>query len=226
MTSLTFLLVCCVMVLAYVQQSIVRCSIHKIVRIMIQGLSWLLNAQLLYILSLCSIKLFPTRLFPVICSCLQHYSSPCWTRTPPLPFVRNLGLMAFTLALVEKHTWISLSVVICQCIVLYSSSVSNPLISYGCHFGHTIHTLANVKALITNGILHMGELADEPDEFFTAKCIYATARHLSNSAGWYSIRQRHEHHVFQKLLGMTPGLEEHLMNGSDTEVLEITEHVS
>ena len=26
----------------------------------------------------------------------------------------------------------------------------------------------------------MGELVDEPDEFFTAKCIYATDRHLAD----------------------------------------------
>lgn len=42
----------------------------------------------------------------------------------------------------------------------------------------------------------------------------------------YSYRQRREHRVFEKLLGMIPGLEERLVNGSDTEVLEVAEHVS
>lgn len=30
--------------------------------------------------------------------------------------------------------------------------------------------LCNVRALITNGILQLGELAEEPDEAFTAEC--------------------------------------------------------
>ena len=49
------------------------------------------------------------------------------------------------------------------------SSAADPLVLYGCHFGHTVNALANIKALITNGILCLGELADEPEESFTAE---------------------------------------------------------
>jgi hypothetical protein len=35
-----------------------------------------------------------------------------------------------------------------------------------------VHALCNVKALLTNGILRMRELADAPEESFIAKCIY------------------------------------------------------
>ena len=49
------------------------------------------------------------------------------------------------------------------------SSTADPLVSYGHHFGRTVHTLANIKALITNGILCLGELADEPEESFTTE---------------------------------------------------------
>ena len=49
------------------------------------------------------------------------------------------------------------------------STATDPLVSYSWHFGHTIHTLANVKVLVTNGILHLGELAEEPEENFTIK---------------------------------------------------------
>ena len=45
---------------------------------------------------------------------------------------------------------------------------SDPLIGHGRHFGRTVHALCNVNALITNGLLRLGELADEPEESFTA----------------------------------------------------------
>jgi hypothetical protein len=49
----------------------------------------------------------------------------------------------------------------------FHSCLTDPLISHGRHFGRTVHALCNVKALITNGLLHMGELAQEPEEAFT-----------------------------------------------------------
>lgn len=47
--------------------------------------------------------------------------------------------------------------------------VSDPLVHHGRHFGRTVHALCNVNALITNGILRLGELADEPEEAFTSE---------------------------------------------------------
>lgn len=45
--------------------------------------------------------------------------------------------------------------------------IANPLIHFGRHFGRTIHAFCNINALITNGLLRLGELADEPEEAFT-----------------------------------------------------------
>ena len=49
------------------------------------------------------------------------------------------------------------------------SCLTDPLIHHGRHFGRTIHAMCNVAALLSNGILRMGELADEPEEAFTAE---------------------------------------------------------
>ncbi|KAI0055415.1 hypothetical protein BV25DRAFT_1815634 [Artomyces pyxidatus] len=84
------------------------------------------------------------------------------------------------------------------------SSISDPLVSYGRHFGRTVHALANVQALITNGLLRMGELSDSPDVFFTAE-------------------QRREHKVFDTLMQSVPGLEDRLMNGTEEDVAKIVE---
>ncbi|KAG2136732.1 hypothetical protein DEU56DRAFT_871520 [Suillus clintonianus] len=70
-------------------------------------------------------------------------------------------------------------------------SATDPLVHYGRHFGRT--------ALLTNGILRMGELADTPEENFTAE-------------------ERREHRVFQELLKSVAGLEERLMQGGDDEL--------
>jgi hypothetical protein len=40
------------------------------------------------------------------------------------------------------------------------SCMSDPLVSYGRHFGRTIHALCNVRILVTNGLLRMSELAE------------------------------------------------------------------
>ncbi|KAH7913392.1 hypothetical protein BJ138DRAFT_1002389 [Hygrophoropsis aurantiaca] len=81
---------------------------------------------------------------------------------------------------------------------------ADPLVHHGRHFGRTVHALCNVQALITNGILRLGELADEPEESFTAE-------------------ERREHRVFQCLLHMIPGLEERLMNGEAEDVVIVAE---
>jgi hypothetical protein len=56
-----------------------------------------------------------------------------------------------------------------------TSCIADPLIGHGCHFDHTVHTLCNIPALLTNGILHLGEQADEPEEAFTAEYVYYTS---------------------------------------------------
>ncbi|KAG1884433.1 hypothetical protein F4604DRAFT_1521323, partial [Suillus subluteus] len=68
-------------------------------------------------------------------------------------------------------------------------SAADPLVHYGRHFGQTIHALCNFQALLTNGILQMGELAETPEENFTAE-------------------EQCEHCVFQELLKSVAGLEE------------------
>jgi hypothetical protein len=43
------------------------------------------------------------------------------------------------------------------------------MVHHGRHFGRTLHAMTNVHVLLTNGILRIGELADEPEESFTAE---------------------------------------------------------
>ena len=50
---------------------------------------------------------------------------------------------------------------------IFGSCLTDPSISHGCHFGRTVYALCNVKALITNGLLRLGRLVDEPEETFT-----------------------------------------------------------
>jgi hypothetical protein len=50
-----------------------------------------------------------------------------------------------------------------------SRCIADPLVHHGRHFGRTLHAMANVQVLLTNGILRVGELADQPDEAFTAE---------------------------------------------------------
>jgi hypothetical protein len=51
------------------------------------------------------------------------------------------------------------------------SCVSDPLVHHGRHFGRTLHAMTNVQVLLTNGILRMGELSEEPEDVFTAEYI-------------------------------------------------------
>jgi hypothetical protein len=45
--------------------------------------------------------------------------------------------------------------------------------------------------------------------------------HYSHSDCMHTYRQRQEHCVFQVLLQMVPGLEKHLMEGSEDDVMRI-----
>ncbi|KAG1876239.1 hypothetical protein F4604DRAFT_1880564 [Suillus subluteus] len=84
-------------------------------------------------------------------------------------------------------------------------SATDPLVHYGRHFRRTIHALCNFQALLTNGILQMGELAGTPDKTSLEQC---------------------EHHIFQELLKSVAGLEEQLMQDGDDEVDLIAELAS
>jgi hypothetical protein len=73
-----------------------------------------------------------------------------------------------------------------------------------------------------NGILRLGEQADEPDEAFTAEYasyLFHVALLILPS------RQRREHRVFSVLLQMVPNLEARLMAGDDDDVVVIADLV-
>jgi hypothetical protein len=44
---------------------------------------------------------------------------------------------------------------------------TDPLVHHGRHFGRAIHALCTVQALSNNGILRIGELAEQPEDSFT-----------------------------------------------------------
>ncbi|KAM6503022.1 hypothetical protein JOM56_002999 [Amanita muscaria] len=77
---------------------------------------------------------------------------------------------------------------------------SDPLVHHGRHFGRTVHAMCSVQALITNGILLLGEDGEVTEESLTAE-------------------QRKEYNVFRQLLQMVPRLNERLMEGSEEECI-------
>jgi hypothetical protein len=94
-----------------------------------------------------------------------------------------------------------------------------------------VHALCNVSALLTNGLLRLGEQAGEPEESFTEEyvrilffisyfIVYLPLTHCSSSN-----RQRREHRVFDALLQMVPGLEDRLLNGAEEDVMHVAEMV-
>ena len=92
------------------------------------------------------------------------------------------------------------------------------------HFCQTVHALCNVKALLTNGILRLGELAEEPEEAFTAECTLIPNIYLVLLIHYG--RERREHCVFSILLQMVPGLESWLMSGDGDNIIHIVDMVS
>lgn len=106
----------------------------------------------------------------------------------------------------------------------FSRRHSDPLVSHGRHFCRAVHALCNVKALLTNGILRLGELAEEPEEAFTAECALISNIYLVLLIHYG--RERREHRVFGVLLQMVPGIESRLMNGDEDEVIHIADMVS
>ncbi|KAM6493885.1 hypothetical protein JOM56_010246 [Amanita muscaria] len=88
--------------------------------------------------------------------------------------------------------------------MLWLSRTSDPLVHHGRHFGRTVHAMCSVQALITNGILLLGEDGEVTEESLTAE-------------------QRKEYNVFQQLLQMVPRLNERLMEGSEEECMSIAD---
>jgi hypothetical protein len=52
-------------------------------------------------------------------------------------------------------------------------------VHHGRHFGRTIHALCSVNALLTNGILREVELAERPEETFSAEYVMPVRNELS-----------------------------------------------
>ena len=108
--------------------------------------------------------------------------------------------------------------------ILAASCISDPLIGYGRHFGRTVHALCNIQALLTNGVLRLGEQANEPEESLTVEyidppiSIYCAPNRLS-------LRQRRERRVFSELLQIVPNLEIRLREGADDDAARITDLV-
>jgi hypothetical protein len=101
------------------------------------------------------------------------------------------------------------------------------LIGYGRHFGRTVHALCSIQSLLKNGILRLGEQADEPEESFTTEyvCTVTVCNHFPHLFFVANFRQRREHRVFAVLLQMVPNLEQRLMEGSDEDLVAIADLV-
>ncbi|KAF8221164.1 hypothetical protein L208DRAFT_1329803, partial [Tricholoma matsutake] len=81
------------------------------------------------------------------------------------------------------------------------SRASDPLVHYGQHFGRAVHAMCSMQALLTNGILCMGEEGEVIEESLTPE----------------------QHRAFQQLLHMVPHLLEHLMEASNEECMAVAE---
>jgi hypothetical protein len=72
----------------------------------------------------------------------------------------------------------------------------------------------------------MGELADEAEETFSHEFVVPFFLLLLQMVHHQRNRERREHHIFQRLLEMIPGLEDRLVEGSNEGVVHIAELVS
>ncbi|KAJ3522557.1 hypothetical protein NMY22_g11843 [Coprinellus aureogranulatus] len=86
---------------------------------------------------------------------------------------------------------------------------TEPLVGHGRHFGRTVRTFCRVHTLLTNGLsrtmqLELGRIEEED----------LTATELS------------EHKLYQELLALSPGLEERLNTGSDSDVHHVADMIS
>ena len=95
---------------------------------------------------------------------------------------------------------------------------------HGRHFGRAVQAFCNVHTLLTQGIartiqLELGRI-DERD--FTNQCVNCDI-HFLTLTRWY--RERWEHGVYNKLLLMSPTLEERLCTTNKQDVGYIAEMV-
>jgi hypothetical protein len=104
--------------------------------------------------------------------------------------------MPFTLGLERKRPFFSCSR--CLAFEIFRRDIphschSDPLVSHGRHFGRTIHALCNIQSLLTNGLLRLGELAEEPEEAFTYEWdnsnfkLYNIFKELQTEAGTWRV---------------------------------------
>ena len=84
----------------------------------------------------------------------------------PRFFPFTSSALVFTLALTKESKFHSLKFSVTHD-YYFSSTTTDPLVLYSWHFCCTIHALANVRVLLTNRILRLGELAEEAEESFT-----------------------------------------------------------
>jgi hypothetical protein len=56
-------------------------------------------------------------------------------------------------------------------IISVTRSGTDPLVHHGRHFGRTVHALCSVQALVTNGLIHVDELAVRPEAIFTDEYV-------------------------------------------------------
>ena len=56
-------------------------------------------------------------------------------------------------------------------LTLLPSHVSDPLVHYGRHFGRAAHAMCSIQALLTNGILRMGEEGEVVEESLTPERV-------------------------------------------------------
>lgn len=99
---------------------------------------------------------------------------------------------------------------------------------YGRHFGRTIRALCTVSALINNGMIRMGELAEQPGKILTLEFVLAFVPPISSPLMIVERihREQEEHRAFKLLILTIPGLEDRLVEGSDEDVAHIAEQVS
>jgi hypothetical protein len=59
----------------------------------------------------------------------------------------------------------------CRVLTLLPSRVGDPLVHYGRHFGRAVHAMCSIQALLTNGILRMGEEGEVVEESLTLERV-------------------------------------------------------
>jgi hypothetical protein len=108
--------------------------------------------------------------------------------------------------------------------ILAASCISDPLIGYGRHFGRTVHALCNIQVLLTNGILCLGEQANEPEESLTVEYVDPLISSYC-APNCLSLRQRRERRVFSELLQIVPNIETRLREGAVDDATKIADLV-